>query len=80
MGDEAYGGDLAFLVSFAFWRLVFFLYTSLEILPKLGYIPLVCALARLISASSKEKMLRLIVSCSNLQILFAETRTLKAQI
>ena len=41
-------------------RLVFFLYTSLEISPKLGYILYVCALARLISASSKEKILRLI--------------------
>ena len=30
-------------------------YTSLEISPKLGYILLVCALARLISASSKRK-------------------------
>ena len=84
MGDEAYGGDLAFLVSFAFWRLVFFLYTSLEISPKLGYILLVCALARLISASSKEKILRLIVLRSNLksnlQILLAETHTLKTQI
>ena len=36
-------------------RLVFFLYTSLEISPKLGYILYVCALARLISASSKRK-------------------------
>ena len=30
-------------------------YTSLEISPKLGYILLACALARLISASSKRK-------------------------
>ena len=84
MGDEAYGGHLAFLVSFVFLRLVFFLYTSLEISPKLGYILYVCALARLISASSKEKILRLIVLRSNLksnlQILPTETRTLKAQI
>ena len=36
-------------------RLVFFLYTSLKISPKLGYILYVCALARLISASSKRK-------------------------
>ncbi len=47
-------------------RLVFFLYTSLEISPKLGYILYVCALARLISASSKEKIRRLIVLRSNL--------------
>ena len=47
-------------------RLVFFLYTSLEISPKLGYILLVCALARLISASSKEKILRLDFMQSNL--------------
>ena len=84
MGDEAYGGHLAFLVSFVFLRLVFFLYTSLEISPKLGYILYVCALARLISASSKEKILLLIVLRSNLksnlQILPTETRTLKAQI
>ena len=84
MGDEAYGGHLAFLVSFVFLRLVFFLYTSLEISPKLGYILYVCALARLISSSSKEKILLLIVLRSNLksnlQILPTETRTLKAQI
>ena len=70
MGDEAYGGDLAFLVSFAFWRLVFFLYTSLEISPKLGYILYVCALARLISASSKEKILRLDFLRSNFEVKF----------
>ena len=40
-------------------RLVFFLYTSLEISPKLGYVFHIRALARLISASSKEKILRL---------------------
>ena len=67
MGDEAYGGDLAFLVSFVFWRLVFFLYTSLKILPKLGYILYVCALARLISASSKAKIPRLDSLRSNLK-------------
>ena len=37
-------------------RLVFFLYTSLEISPKLGYVFRIRALARLISASSKEKI------------------------
>ncbi len=68
MGDEAYGGYLAFLVSFVFWRLVFFLYTSLEISPKLGYVLFIRALARLISASSKEKILRLIVLRSNLTL------------
>ena len=47
-------------------RLVFFLYTSLKISPKLGYILYVCALARLISASSKEKILRLDSLRSNL--------------
>ena len=46
---------------------LFFLYTSLEISPKLSYILYVCALARLISASSKEKILRLIVLRSNLK-------------
>ena len=78
--------------SLGYLRLVFFLYTSLcfpcgrnceqkEISPKLGYILYVCALARLISASSKGKIPRLIVLRSNLklnlQILLAETRTLK---
>ena len=67
MGDEAYGGNLAFLVSFGFWQLVFFLYTSLEISPKLGYILLVCALSRLISASSKAKIHRLDSLRSNLK-------------
>ena len=52
--------------SLGYLRLVFFLYTSLEISPKLGYILLVCALARLISASSKEKILRLGSLRSNL--------------
>ena len=41
--------------SFKFGGLSFFLYMSLEISPKLSYILYVCALARLISASSKEK-------------------------
>ena len=52
-------------------RLVFFLYTSLEISPKLGYILYVCALVRLIFASSKEKILRLNFLRSNLEVKFA---------
>ena len=50
--------------------LVFFLYTSLEISPKLGYVFRIRALARLISASSKEKILRLDFLYSNLKLKF----------
>ncbi|EEF13321.1 hypothetical protein CAMRE0001_2574 [Campylobacter rectus RM3267] len=53
-----------------FRRLVFFLYTSLEISPKLGYVFRIRALARLISASSKEKILRLDFLYSNLKLKF----------
>ena len=58
MGDEAYGGDLAFLVSFAFWRLVLYFVTF-----KFGSVITdeVTPVAKFKSASSRTKTLRLVV-------------------
>ena len=80
MGDEAYGGDLAFLVSFAF--LAACLFVLYVVAFKFGSVITdeVTPVAKFKSASSRTKILHLIVLRSNLQILPAETRILKMQI
>ncbi len=77
MGDEAYGGDLAFLVSFAFLAACLFVLYVVAFKFDSVITDEVTPVAKFKSASSRTKILYLIVLRSNLQILPAETRTLK---
>ena len=80
MGDEAYGGDLAFLVSFAFLAACLFVLYVVAFKFDSVITDEVTPVAKFKSASSRTKILHLIVLRSNLQILPAETRILKMQI
>ena len=80
MGDEAYGGDLAFLVSFAFLAACLFVLYVVAFKFDSVITDEVTPVAKFKSASSRTKILRLIVLRSNLQIWVAKTRTLKMQI
>ena len=77
MGDEAYGGDLAFLVSFAFLAACLFVLYVVAFKFDSVITDEVTPVAKFKSASSRTKILHLIVLCPNLQILPTETRILK---
>ena len=67
MGDEAYGGDLAFLVSFAFLAACLFVLYVVAFKFDSVITDEVTPVAKFKSASSRTKILRLIVLRSNLK-------------